>query len=158
MKKLVFTILIAVFVALTMRSEQWIRVNQLGYLPVSTKVAVWMSNEASTVQNFELIDAYTGQVAYRGTSVRVTRPLQYMKSTCRLDFSDFTRVGAYRIRVGETSAVLAFETDSVRKSHLTNLLPAYLHHTFADVDARNMDVVQQLTGLYGEVARARRYV
>ena len=102
MKKLVFTILIAVFVALTMRSEQWIRVNQLGYLPVSTKVAVWMSNEASTVQNFELVDAYTGQVAYRGTSVKVTRPLQYMKSTCRLDFSDFTRVGAYRIRVGKT--------------------------------------------------------
>ena len=66
MKKLVFTILIAVFVALTMHSEQWIRVNQLGYLPISTKVAVWMSNEASMVQNFELVDAYTGQVAYRG--------------------------------------------------------------------------------------------
>ena len=100
MKKIVFTILIAVFVALTMRSEQWIRVNQLGYLPVSTKVAVWMSNEASAVSSFELIDAYTGQVAYRGTSVRSTRPLQYMKSTCRLDYSDFTRVRAYRIRVG----------------------------------------------------------
>lgn len=42
------------------RADEWIRINQLGYLPRSIKVAVFMSEEGS------------------------------MKTTYRLDFSDFT--------------------------------------------------------------------
>lgn len=101
MKKIVFTMLALALVGLTMRSEQWIRVNQLGYLPISTKVAVMMSNEKVTVSEFELIDAFSGEVAYRGRTITPTRPLQFMQSTCRLNFSEFTKPGAYRIRVGE---------------------------------------------------------
>ena len=102
MKHNILAALTATLMALTAQAEAWIRINQLGYLPQSTKVAVWMANDQVEVTEFELVDEYTGQVAYRGTKVTPTRPLQFMQSTARLDFSDFTRPGAYRIRVGQT--------------------------------------------------------
>ena len=37
----------------------WIRINQLGYLPNATKVAVLMSQESVQISGFELVDAYT---------------------------------------------------------------------------------------------------
>lgn len=83
---------------------EWIRINQLGYLPHSTKVAVFMSNDPAAVDEFELIDAFTGQVAYHSRQVRATAPLLHMKYTCRLNFSDFQQQGAYFIRVGKTTS------------------------------------------------------
>ena len=83
---------------------EWIRINQLGYLPHSTKVAVFMSNDQTTVDGFELVDAFTGKVAYKSRQVRVTSPLKHMKYTCRLNFSDFQQQGAYFIRVGKTTS------------------------------------------------------
>ena len=102
MKQRILAALTATLIVLTAQAEAWIRINQLGYLPQSTKVAVWMANDQIEVTEFELVDEYTGQVAYRGTKVTRTRPLQFMRSTARLDFSDFTRAGAYRIRVGQS--------------------------------------------------------
>ena len=83
---------------------EWIRINQLGYLPHSTKVAVFMSNDPAAVDEFELVDAFTGQVAYHSRQVRATAPLLHMKYTCRLNFSDFQQQGAYFIRVGNTTS------------------------------------------------------
>ncbi len=83
---------------------EWIRINQLGYLPHSTKVAVFMSNDPTTVDGFELVDAFTGKVAYKSRQVRATAPLLHMKYTCRLNFSDFQQQGAYFIRVGKTTS------------------------------------------------------
>ena len=83
---------------------EWIRINQLGYLPHSTKVAVFMSNDQTTVDGFELVDAFTGKVAYKSRQVRATAPLLHMKYTCRLNFSDFQQQGAYFIRVGKTTS------------------------------------------------------
>ena len=68
---------------------EWIRINQLGYLPHATKVAVFMSNDPTTVDGFELVDAFTGKVAYKSRQVRVTAPLQHMKYTCRLKLQRF---------------------------------------------------------------------
>lgn len=81
-------------------AEGWIRINQLGYLPDAAKVAVLMSQEDVTVTEFQLIDAYTGAVAYRSGNVRATGPWGQMKTTCRLDFSDFKGTGTYRIVAG----------------------------------------------------------
>lgn len=83
---------------------EWIRINQLGYLPHSTKVAVFMSNDPTTVDGFDLVDAFTGKVAYHSRQVRATAPLLHMKYTCRLNFSDFQQQGAYFIRVGKTTS------------------------------------------------------
>lgn len=84
----------------------WIRVNQIGYLPEATKVAVFMSDETAQINGFELVDAFTGEVAFSSSSVRPTGVLGCMKTTCRLDFSGLKTSGAYYIKVlssgGET--------------------------------------------------------
>mgnify|MGYP002236337599 FL=1 len=39
-------------VALPGKAGEWIRINQLGYLPQSVKVAVFMSEEGTNVGNY----------------------------------------------------------------------------------------------------------
>ncbi len=84
----------------------WIRVNQIGYLPEATKVAVFMSDETAQINGFELVDAFTGEMAFSSSTVRPTGVLGRMKTTCRLDFSGLKTSGAYYIKVlsscGET--------------------------------------------------------
>lgn len=84
----------------------WIRVNQIGYLPEATKVAVFMSDETAQINGFVLVDAFTGEVAFSSSAVRPTGVLGRMKTTCRLDFSGLKTSGAYYIKVlssgGET--------------------------------------------------------
>lgn len=84
----------------------WVRINQIGYLPEATKVAVFMSDDAVKVDGFELVDAFTGDVAWRSDAVRPMGALGQMRMTCRLDFSALKTDGAYYIKVlssgGET--------------------------------------------------------
>ena len=89
--------------ALTLVSVQtfagsWIRINQIGYLPSATKVAVFMSDEAVEVTGFELVDAFTGNAVWRSDSVRPTGPLGRIKVTYRLDFSALRIDGAYFVK------------------------------------------------------------
>jgi len=84
----------------------WVRINQIGYLPEATKVAVFMSDEAVRVDGFELVDAFTGGIALRSDEVEPKGALGQMKTTCRLNFSALRANGAYYIKVlssgGET--------------------------------------------------------
>ena len=65
-----------------------------------------MSDDAVKVDGFELVDAFTGDVAWRSDAVRPTGALGQMRTTCRLDFSALKTDGAYYIKVlssgGET--------------------------------------------------------
>ncbi len=105
MKRLVSIALLALAAVQTFAGS-WVRINQIGYLPEATKVAVFMSNEAVQVNGFELVDAFTGDVVWRSDAVRPTGALGQMKTTCRLDFSALKADGAYYIKVlssgGET--------------------------------------------------------
>ena len=88
----------ALLVALLSRAEGWVRINQLGYLPEATKVAVYMGSQAPA--QFTLVDAFTGAEVFRADS-RPTGPLGQMAATARLDFSAFQTPGAYRIVAGD---------------------------------------------------------
>ena len=88
----------ALLVALLSRAEGWVRINQLGYLPEATKVAVYMGSGAPA--QFTLVDAYTGAEVFRADA-RPTGPLGQMAATARLDFSAFQTPGAYRIVAGD---------------------------------------------------------
>ena len=105
MKRLIAVAILALAAVQTFAGS-WVRINQIGYLPEATKVAVFMSNDAVQVDGFELIDAFTGEVAWRSDAVRPTGALGQMKTTCRLDFSALKADGAYNIKVlssgGET--------------------------------------------------------
>lgn len=76
----------------------WVRINQIGYLPSATKVAVFMSDEAVEVTGFELVDAFTGETVWRSEAVRPTGSLGRMKVTYRLDFSALRVDGAYYVK------------------------------------------------------------
>lgn len=105
MKRLVSIALLAL-AAVQAFAGSWVRINQIGYLPEATKVAVFMSDDAVKVDGFELVDAFTGDVAWRSDAVRPTGALGQMRVTCRLDFSALKTDGAYYIKVlssgGET--------------------------------------------------------
>lgn len=90
------------FNALMMKGEGWVRINQLGYLPKATKVAVLMSDQPITVNHFTLVNAFTGKVAYTSNHVQVMGAMGNMKATFRLRFSDFTQPGTYYIKVGQS--------------------------------------------------------
>lgn len=90
------------FNALMMKGEGWVRINQLGYLPKATKVAVLMSDHPITVNHFTLVDAFTGKVAYTSNQVQAMGAMGNMKATFRLRFSDFTQPGTYYIKVGQS--------------------------------------------------------
>ena len=77
----------------------WIRINQIGYLPEATKVAVYMDNDAVQLTGFEVVDAFTGNIELKGSSVKPTGAMGAMKTTYRLDFSSLKRQGAYYLRV-----------------------------------------------------------
>ncbi len=100
------SIAVLALAALQAFAGSWVRINQIGYLPEATKVAVFMSDDAVKVDGFELVDAFTGDVAWRSDAVRPTGALGQMRMTCRLDFSALKTDGAYYIKVlssgGET--------------------------------------------------------
>ncbi|HAP51290.1 MAG TPA: cellulase [Porphyromonadaceae bacterium] len=102
MKKVFCIAFFAVALALVASAGQWVRVNQLGYLPQATKVAVFMSNEDCQVSDFDLVDAFTGRVVYHGTKVERRAAMQNMKAAYRLNFSDFKQQGTFSVRVGNT--------------------------------------------------------
>ena len=89
------------FIVLQVKADSWIRINQLGYLPQYVKVAVFMSEEPADIQEYALIDAFTGQTVRTFNSTKATGKMGLMKSTYRLDFSDFNQTGTYYLKAGK---------------------------------------------------------
>lgn len=93
-------ILISMILSLSSVSGQgWIRINQLGYLPISVKVAVFISNEPVSVKSFSVCDAITDKIIFKGQAVTYSGSEWGMKSAARLDFSGIESPGGYYILV-----------------------------------------------------------
>ena len=86
--------------AQTNESPEWIRINQLGYLPGSVKTAVWCSKDNKSIGYFELVDDHE-QVVYRRAVKKASGAYGPFQQTVRLDFSAFRKRGLYRIKAGE---------------------------------------------------------
>lgn len=58
-----YWLLAIVFLLSTLHAQagEWIRINQLGYLSQSKKVAVFMSEVPVEVNNYSLVDVFTGK-------------------------------------------------------------------------------------------------
>ena len=104
MRRILALALLAAVFAITSRAEGWIRINQLGYLPDATKIAVLISTEALDVQEFTIEDAFTGKELLRSRSVEATGPMGRMAGTWRLDFSDFRHTGSVVLKAGGVSS------------------------------------------------------
>jgi len=105
MKRSIFIILSAfVFFNTKAADDSWIRINQLGYTPEGIKVAVWVSKSAGNIRDFELINANTEKVVYRGKAGRAYGAYGPFKESYRLNFSEFKSAGKFYIRAGTTKS------------------------------------------------------
>ncbi len=97
---------IAALVSVSAFAGEWIRINQLGYLPKATKVAVYMSNDATPVESFRIVDVYTGETVFTSSpeDIRATGAFGQMAASYRLNFSELSREGAYRIEAGKAQS------------------------------------------------------
>ena len=86
---------VASLICLMAQADEWIRINQLGYLPQSIKVAVFMSEGENELTEFQLVDVYTQQVVKSFETLKESGSIGNMKTTYRLNFSDFSIPGVY---------------------------------------------------------------
>ena len=86
----------------TLSGQSWIRINQLGYLPRSVKVAVFISTEPSVVKDFTICDAITGEVKYKGMVRYLDGSYWGMRSAAQLNFTRLETPGGYYIVLGNT--------------------------------------------------------
>jgi hypothetical protein len=88
----------------SVHATAWIRINQLGYLPASKKVAVFISEEPVAVRSFALVDAETNETVATLASVREAAAYGTMKAVYRLDFSDVEREGNYVLKAADATS------------------------------------------------------
>ena len=100
MKSRLIYILLLIICTTTLSAQSWIRINQLGYLPRSVKVAVFISTESVSVKDFTLCDAITGKVVFKADAVMYSGAYWGMKSAAQLDFSKFESQGGYYLVTG----------------------------------------------------------
>ena len=92
--------LLFLFITIITNGSSWIRINQLGYLPQSVKVAVFISDEPLKLGEFQLVDAASEKIVYDGLPVVYDGAKWGMKGAARLNFSCFSKEGSYYIKAG----------------------------------------------------------
>lgn len=82
----------------------WIRINQLGYTPTGSKVAVWCSKGSRAVVDFQLVDVETKKIVYSGVAGKPMGSYGPFSQTSRLNFSLFKKPGRYYLQAGQTKS------------------------------------------------------
>jgi len=88
--------------SLITNGSSWIRINQMGYLPQSVKVAVFISDKPIENTHFQLIEAGSDKIVYESNTASYDGIRWGMKSAARLNFSNFSKPGRYYVRTGNT--------------------------------------------------------
>ncbi len=102
MKRATLSFLLLCLAVIYARADSWIRINQLGYLPESVKVAVYISQETGTASSFTVCNAMTGEQVFSGSASVYDGAVWGMAAAARLDFSGLTEPGGYYITYGRT--------------------------------------------------------
>ncbi|WP_291856278.1 glycoside hydrolase family 9 protein [Marinilabilia sp.] len=89
------------FFALPVQGKGWIRINQLGYLPQTPKVAVMIADEHVSPGQFQVKRAATDEVVFSGHSMVEDGAVWGMNAAFRLDFSAVSSQGEYYIELAE---------------------------------------------------------
>lgn len=109
--------LLLLFALLPMRffaqDSSWIRINQLGYATHIPKNAVWCTKNGSVPGSFELQDAVTGKIIFKGKPSDDFGAYGPFSHTVRLDFSKVTSPGLYRLHAGNAYSPVFGINDTV---------------------------------------------
>lgn len=102
MKRLLLIVcLVVFFVSNLMASDSsWIRINQLGYLPQGSKVAVFGSKSTISITGFQLINANTNKVVLQANAGKNFGSYGPFKTTYRLNFTTISQSGRYYLKAG----------------------------------------------------------
>lgn len=102
-KSAIFSFLLLLSGVLSAQELQsaWIRINQLGYKPANVKVAVLGSKSIQKVKQFEIVDAATLKIVYKGKTGKDFGKYGPFVSSFRLDFSALKKTGTYYIKAGK---------------------------------------------------------
>ncbi len=105
--------------------NSWIRINNLGYLPQSIKVAIFGSKANGKINSFSLHDATTHAEVYTSKKVDAKGAYGPFSTSYRLNFSDFTKTGRYYIEAdGIKSPVFRINADVY--DHTADFLLKYM--------------------------------
>jgi endoglucanase len=97
-KRLLIWWIFTLLCVIQLKAGGWIRVNQLGYIPETPKVAVMITDEAITVNFFQVKSAGDDKVVFSGQTIPEDGTVWGMAEAFRLDFSDLKTPGRYYIR------------------------------------------------------------
>src|SRR6218665_368395 len=133
--------------------NNWIRINQLGYLPDGIKTAVWCSKENKPIASFELIDSAGQQTVFTGKPSPAFGSYGPFQQTQRLDFSAFTQSGSYFLRAGKTTSPL-FRIDNAIYKGAADFCLRYMRQQRSGFNPFLKDSCHTKDGftLYGESA------
>ncbi len=92
------------FLTASTYAQSWIRINQVGYLQKSVKVAVLCSKQDILLKQFELYDALTGEVVWHSDKITPYGNYGPFKATFRMDFSKFEKEGTYYIKTSNAQS------------------------------------------------------
>lgn len=85
-------------------TNSWIRINQLGYPPNGIKVAVWCAKKDEKIENFQLVEAKTNKVVFKGDAGKAFGAYGPFIQSYRLNFSSFRKPGKYYLQSGNTKS------------------------------------------------------
>ena len=102
-----------------------IRINQLGYLPHSVKVAVLGTNRNVRVKSFSVYDALTNKLVFHSKNIESKGTYGPFKSSYRLNFSHFDTSGNYYIQANGIKSP-TFRIDVGVYDHTADFLLEYM--------------------------------
>lgn len=89
------------FIGLQSYATEWIRINQLGYKPGGTKVAVWVSKLPLSLKEFSLRDSATREVVFTASAGNAFGAYGPFQNSYRLNFTPFTGSGTFYLEAGD---------------------------------------------------------
>lgn len=82
------------------KNDEWIRINQLGYKTNDTKVAVFISYGNKDLKSFRVVNAASGKTILEKKDIARSVSMAPFKSCFRLNLSELSKDGTYRIEAG----------------------------------------------------------
>lgn len=99
MKKYIFLIVVSLF-SFGVSAFEVVRVNQLGYLPHSVKVAVYLSDQKDNLNSFQLFETLSGKLVFEGKPELADAAIWGQQRAYRLNFTGFKQNGGYYLKAG----------------------------------------------------------
>lgn len=103
---LLILIILVLFSAASCKKEEsaWIRINQIGYRTNDIKVAVLISKKNLNLSSFKLADAISGKEIMTFKNIVKAAQLDQFTDCYRLNFTDVTKPGTYRLLAGKVAS------------------------------------------------------